>query len=162
MARFIEALHPRDKNGRFKGKGSAGVRVSTRSVSVNAGRRYAVVPGKVNVYVGGLIRVENASRSKGPIDRFIDRKSEKLLSLIPDGGARRVAQGLAGTGQFRSGSTLVQGTLGRRSTPTIRATKNSGSLARNSARTGDTIKMSGTKKRAPRKPRQPRRRVITA
>lgn len=148
-------FQPRDSNGRWTSTGSVGVRVSTRSASLTAGRRVALVPGKVNLYVGGLVRVENASRTKGPISRASDRLQDRLVSAIPDGAFKRAAAGLSSKGQFRDGSTLVQGSTGRRAAPTIRATRSSGSMRRG----GATYTQNPETAQPTRRPRAPRKRV---
>lgn len=141
--------HPRDGNGRFRRKGSVGVRVSTRSISVTAGQRIPLVPGKVNLFVGGLVRLENASRAKGPVQRGFDRLTDRAINLVPDGGLRNIAKGLAGEGSVRRGSTLITGSTGLRSTPTIRATRSSSG----SVQTGNKTRSPNRKPRAPRQPR---------
>ena len=168
MGRWTPSLHPRDRNGRFTKKTSVGIRVSTRSVSATAGVRFPIVPGKVNLFVGGLVRIENASRAKGPLDRLADAGRDKLINALPEGAISRIGKGLIGEGQYRSGSTLIQGTTGRRSTPTIRVGRTSGSgKTRTPARNGkpasvQTTTGSGTRSpnRKPRQPRAPRPRRV--
>lgn len=158
MGLFNSALHPRDGRGRFANKATIGFRVSTRSVSGTVGTRFPLVPGKVNIYVGALVRVENASRSKGPLDRLIGGAKERTVSAFPEGKLRDIASGLASKGAVNHGSTLITGSTGRRSTPTLRSQTSVGGSRR------DTISSPAASKarreRAPRKPRQPRR-VIT-
>lgn len=163
MARWTPSLHPRDRNGRFASKGSIGFRVSTRSVSATAGRRFPIVPGKVNLYVGALVRVENASRSKGPIDKLTDKVQDRLVNAIPEGATRNIIKNLAGSGSHREGSTLISGTTGRRSTPTIRVTRSSAPGGGSNSRNTGSVQTSGVSRSPNRKPRAPRanRPVVT-
>lgn len=158
MSHWTPSLHPRDESGRFKSKGSVGLRVSTRSVSATAGYRIPIVPGKINVFVGGLVRVENASRAKGPIDRFVDRKTDQVLSKLPDGATSNIIKGLVSNGQYKNGSTLVQGNTGRRSAPTLRVGRST-AKATNNANTG-AVQTTRSPNRKPRVPRQPRARRV--
>jgi hypothetical protein len=118
-------LHPRDGDGKFKRKASIGVRVSTRSVSATIGKRFPIIPGRANLYVGGLVRLENARRSKGPISLAADRFQDKLINLAPEGRTRDVIGSVLREGSVRQGSTLITANSGRRSSPTIRATRSS-------------------------------------
>ncbi len=164
MARiFNPSLHPRDQNGRFRKKASVGVRVSTRSVSVTVGRRFPIVPGKANVYVGGLVRLEKASRSKGPIARAADRVQDRLIEAIPEGAARNIIGGVLQEGSYRQGSTLITANSGIRSSPTIRATRSSQPVSRRVQETGQvqTPGLNRSPNRKPRKPRQRRTPTIT-
>lgn len=154
MSRWTPSLHPRDANGRFRSKTTASVRLSTRSVSATVGRRFALVPGKVNLYVGGLVRLENASRNKGPIDKLQDKIQDRLVNAVPDGKLRAIASGLAGSGQFREGSTLITGSTGRKGTPTIRVGTSGGNLKPGGGvQTGNRTRSPNRKPRAPRTPR---------
>lgn len=140
--RFDPSKHPRDEDGKFKRKLSVGLRVSTRSASATVGKRYPIVPGKVNLYVGGLVRVESANRNKGPISRGAARIQDQAIRLLPDGEFRNNVQSLVKEGRARQGSTLISGTTGRRSRPTISFAQNDSSR-REAAR----------RQRAPRPPR---------
>mgnify|MGYP001047240209 CR=1 FL=1 len=163
MSRWNSALHPRGPDGRFRSKTTYGVRVSTRSVSATVGRRIPLVPGKVNLYVGGLVRLENASRSKGPIDRVLDRAGDRLVNAVPDGRGRDIARSLVGTGQFREGSTLITANTGRRGRATVSARRSTGGTMRG----GNSVQTKGnasvrSPNRKPRQPRQPRARKVAA
>lgn len=125
MARWSPSEHPRDQNGKFRKKVSVGVRVSTRSASVTAGRRVPLIPGRVNLYVGGLVRLENARRSKGPLSRLADRAQDRAINALPEGALKSAVGSVLKEGNYRAGSTLITANSGRRSTPTIRATRSS-------------------------------------
>jgi hypothetical protein len=154
---FNSALHPRDRNGRFVSKTTYGVRVGTRSVSATVGKRFPLIPGKVNVYVGGLVRIENASRSKGPIDRMADKIQDRVVQATPD-RAKGIVGSLLGTGQFREGSTLITASTGRRSRATVSARRTTGG-AKNTQTTGNAVR---SPNRKPRQARQPRARKVAA
>lgn len=157
MARWTPSKHPRDGQGRFR-KVNIGVRVSTRSVSVTAGRRVPLIPGRVNLYVGGLARLENAKRSRGPLAKAQERATERLVNVIPDGALKNAVGGILKEGQFRAGSTLITANSGRRSTPTIRATRNSGKAK---ATRGGIDTPGGTPRSPNRKPRTRSRQSYT-
>jgi len=75
VARWNAAEHPRYPNGRFRPKLSQSVRLSTRSISYNAGVRVPVLPGRAQLYVGALVRVERVNGSdigRSVINRGID------------------------------------------------------------------------------------------
>lgn len=100
---------PRDSKGRWTkgfGRVQVGGRISTSSASLTVGKRIPVVPGKVNVYVGGLVRVERANRGNGLIDRKIDAATSSLIQRLPS-NFQGIAQSLADDGRYRQGSTLV-------------------------------------------------------
>lgn len=128
MAGWNPTLHPRDHDGKFKRKASIGVRVSTRSVSATIGRRFPIIPGRVNLYVGGLARIENAKRSKGPIAQAADKIQDRLINIAPEGKVRDVIGSVVRDGAVRQGSTLISANSGRKSSPTIRVTKSSSRL----------------------------------
>lgn len=163
MGRFWNsAMHPRDSNGRFAKKLSVGVRVSTRSVSVTVGKRVPLVPGKVNLYVGALARVERANRNNGPLDRAIDGIKNSVVNSFPEGKFRNIASSLAQQGSVNTGSTLITGSTGFRGTPTIRASTRVGG-APVARPTGTSLTPAGRpSKRVARAPRQPRARKVAS
>jgi hypothetical protein len=146
MARWTPSKHPRDGKGRFR-KVNVGVRVSTRSVSVTAGRRLPLIPGRVNLYVGGLARLENARRSRGPVARAQEVVTDALVNKLPEGKLRDLAGSIAKEGRFQAGSTLITASSGRRSTPTIRATRNSGKEKKGGIQTPGAIRSPNRKPR---------------
>lgn len=153
MARWNPSFHPRDEDGKFRRKASVGVRVSTRSVSATVGRRFPIIPGRANLYVGGLIRLENANRSKGVISRAADRVQDRVINAIPEGRTRDVIGGVLREGSVRQGSTLISASTGRRSTPTIRATRSSAMRSPGQVQTAG-VASTATSERSPnRKPR---------
>lgn len=96
MARFNPAEHPRYPNGRFKPKLSQSVRVSTRSISYNAGIRVPVVPGRAQLYVGALVRVERVQGGdfmKNQINRGVDKVAGRFGDV---GGKSSIARLIKG------------------------------------------------------------------
>lgn len=153
LRRWNSSEHPRDARGRFVSKLSVGLRVNTRSASVTVGRRFPVIPGKVNVYTGALIRVERANRGNGIVDRKIDAAQAAIVSRLPSEALRGFAQGIAENGRFKQGSTLV--TVGgiRPQTPTIRLTNNGAKAKDKNTITRNKPRSPNRKPRAPRQPR---------
>lgn len=165
---FREALHPRDRKGRFAKKGSipaltggsasrsgAGfklpgtakvtVRASLSSATVSYGRTLPLIPGKVNIHLGVLARVEKAGGGQNFLEKRFDSLADKVAGRLPK---NKVGSAIGDV--IRGKKTDVGGvTIGgnrRRVNPTIRATSKS---KKNSA---------GRKVRKPRQPRQPRQR----
>jgi hypothetical protein len=88
--------HPRYPNGRFRPKLSQSVRLSPISVSYNAGARVPIVPGRANLYVGALVRVERAGGNK-----FLKRHTDSAVNAVArkfgdKGGTSHLAQVLKG------------------------------------------------------------------
>jgi hypothetical protein len=164
---FRESQHPRDRRGRFARKGSgltaiAGssaksegfklpgtakvtVRASLSSATVTYGRTLPLIPGRVNVHLGVLARVEKAGG--GP--NFLEKRADRLIDAV----ASRLPQNKAGSAVadvLRGKKTEVAGVaIGgnrRRINPTLRATSKSKKAT------------AGRKVRKPRQPRQPRQR----
>lgn len=125
MGLWREILHPRDSKGRFVRKASVGVRVSTRSASVTVGKRYPIVPGKVNVYGGVLLRVERANAGNGIVDRWIDQAQSRVVSAIPEGTLRNVAQSLSEGQKVRSNGLTISGSGIRPQSPQLRINRSS-------------------------------------
>jgi hypothetical protein len=68
-------------NGRFRPKLSQSVRVSTRSISYNVGVRVPIVPGRANLYVGGLARLERAQGKgfgQGRVTKVVNSIAKRL------------------------------------------------------------------------------------
>lgn len=164
---FRESDHPRDRRGRFTSKGRgvlalAGspsdrkgfklpgtakvtVRASLSSATVTYGRTLPLIPGRVNVHLGVLARVEKAGG--GP--NFLEKRADRLIEAV----ATRLPQNKAGQAVadvIRGKKTEVAGVaIGgnrRRINPTIRAASKSKKST------------AGRKVRKPRQPRQPRQR----
>lgn len=96
MARWNSADHPRYPNGRFRPKLSQSVRLSPRSISYNAGVRVPVVPGRAQLYVGALVRLERVQGGRFG-QRVIERGVNKVSGLFGDRkGSSVVARVLKG------------------------------------------------------------------
>ncbi len=79
--------HPRDAHGRFRPKFSHGARLSPTSVSYSAGFRVPIVPGRANLYVGALARVEHAGGTQ-LLKRQTDRAVDAVAGRFGDAGGR--------------------------------------------------------------------------
>lgn len=112
MARWNSAAHPRYPNGQFRPKFSQSVRLSPISVSYNAGVRIPIVPGRANLYVGALARVERAGGNtflKKQTDRavnsvarkFGDKRGSSVLATLLKGNEINTKRGLRVTGPGR-------------------------------------------------------------
>lgn len=84
MGRWLEALHPRDKNGRFRRKGKVSFRLGLRSATVTYGRTIPIVPGKVGLHLGVLARLESTSAKKGYLSRLTDKALAQVAKRAPD------------------------------------------------------------------------------
>lgn len=91
--------HPRDAHGRFRPKFSHGARLSPTSVSYSAGFRVPVVPGRANLYVGALARVEHAGSSN-----ILKKQTDRAVNAV----ARRLgdAEGRSAVAQVFKGNTV--------------------------------------------------------
>jgi len=83
--------HPRDAHGRFRPRLSQSIRVSPISVSYNAGARFPVSK-HANVYVGALVRVENArggaafkKQSDAAVNKLLGRHKDTLVGKVLKG-----------------------------------------------------------------------------
>lgn len=148
LRRFIESEHPRGSDGKFRRKASVGVRVSTRSATVTVGKRYPIIPGKVNVYGGVLLRVERANAGNGIVDRLVDNAQSKLVSALPEGTLRNIGESLASGQSHREGSTLISASGIKPNTPTLRVTRSS-----KPSYTKNDADATPRRKRTPREPR---------
>lgn len=161
---FRESEHPRDRRGRFAKKGAgltaiAGssaksegfklpgtakvtVRASLSSATVTYGRTLPLIPGKLNVHLGVLARVEKAGGGPNFLEKRADRLIDAVASRLPKNQAgRAVADVLRGKKTDVAGVSV--GGRKRRINPTLRATSKS---------------KKDTAGRKVRKPRQPRQR----
>ena len=84
MARWIEALHPRDGNGRFKSKTKVSFRLGARSATFTVGRSIPIIPGKVGIHLGVLARLENLSEQRGYLAKLTDRALGQLAKRLPE------------------------------------------------------------------------------
>lgn len=82
--RWIEALHPRDRNGRFRRKGKVSFRLGTRSASITYGRTIPIIPGKVGLHLGVLARLESLSEKRGYLARLTDKALGKIATKVPE------------------------------------------------------------------------------
>lgn len=106
--RWNPAQHPRDGNGRFRPKFSQSVRLSTSSISYNVGYRVPIVPGRANLYVGALARVENANGNQY-LKNFTDKAINSVAKRFGDAGGRsNLAQVLKGN-EIKVKKVSVQG-----------------------------------------------------
>lgn len=146
MARYNPSLHPRDSKGRWTSKGKLTGRVSLRSATLQYGRTFPLIPGKVNIYVGALARVEKA----GDKQTFLEKKAaagiEKLIGKIPQNKVGKFASGLLRDKQAQVGGLSVARQGARRRGPQLKVSSAKAATA-------------GRRVRQPRAPRQPRRPV---
>lgn len=120
MARWNAAEHPRYPNGRFRPRLSQSVRLSPISVSYNAGVRIPIVPGRANLYVGALARVERAGSNT-----FLKRHTDSAVNAVArrfgdHGGQSNVAQLLKGNEINTRGGLRVTGPGRLINAPTFR------------------------------------------
>ncbi len=128
MPRWNPSLHPRDGNGRFRPKLSQSVRLSPISVSYNAGVRVPIVPGRANLYVGALVRVERAGGNqflKKQTDRFVNAVAGRFGDAD---GRSAVAQVLKGN-EIKRGGLRIVGPRNVINTPSFRVSSTPASRA---------------------------------
>lgn len=165
---FREALHPRDRKGRFAKKGGltaltsgssarsqgfklpgtakVSVRASLSSATVTYGRTLPLIPGKLNVHLGVLARIEKASGGPNFLEKRVDSALGKIASRLPKNKAGEALGDVLRGKKADIGGVTVGGGGRRRVNPTIRATTKSKRAT------------AGRKVRKPRTPRQPRQR----
>lgn len=148
LRRFIESEHPRNRDGKFRPKASVGLRVSTRSATATIGKRFPLIPGKINVYGGVLLRVERANAGNSVVDRLVDNAQSKLVNALPEGTLRNIGQSLASGQSHREGSTLISASGIRPNSPTVRLTRSS-----KPSYTKNAADATPRRQRAPRQPR---------
>ena len=77
------AKHPRAEDGKFIPAGKFSYRVSTRSATVHYGHTFPIIPGKANLYVGALARVERSRGHETAIEKKIKARGRKLTERLP-------------------------------------------------------------------------------
>src|SRR6185295_2108554 len=147
MVKYNPSLHPRDSKGRWTSKGKLTGRVSLRSATLQYGRTFPLIPGKVNIYVGALARVEKAGDRQSFLEKKVSAGIDKLVDRIPQNKVGKFASGLLRDKQASVGGLSVNRQGARRRAPQLRV-----SSARASTH--------GRKVRQPRAPRQARRRPV--
>jgi hypothetical protein len=75
--------HPRGPDGKFITAGKLSFRVSPRSATVMYGHTLPIVPGKANLYVGVLARVERAPGYKTGLEKSASNIGKKLTAKFP-------------------------------------------------------------------------------
>lgn len=122
------AEHPRYPNGRFRPKFSQSVRLSPISVSYNAGVRVPIVPGRANLYLGALARVERSGRSGGLFQKHVDRLVNGVSAKLGDPmGRSNIAQLLKGHEVNTRSGLRVQGPRNVINAPTFRVSSTAAS-----------------------------------
>lgn len=149
MGRWLEALHPRDKNGRFKSKTKVSFRLGTRSATLTAGRSFPIIPGKVGIHLGVLARLESLSEKRGYLAKLTDKALEQVARRVPEKQRQTVLDVLKRRkatvggvqihqigGQRRASSIKVSNSIAgpRRATAGTRATRNRKPRTRSVAR----------------------------
>lgn len=137
------------KSGGFKlpGKGRVQVRASLRSATVQYGRTLPIIPGKVNLYLGVLARVEKGNNNPTLLERKVSEATDKLASKIPQkGAAGKLVADLLRKGESSINGVRIARQGGRRRASSIRVTQAKAS----------------TQGRKVRQPRQPRQRKYPA
>jgi hypothetical protein len=115
------AQHPRYANGRFRPRLSQSVRLSPISVSYNAGARVPIIPGRANLYLGALVRVERSGRHGGVFQKHIDRAVHGVGKKLGDPhGRSNLAQLLKGHEINTKGGLRVTAPRNVVNTPTFR------------------------------------------
>jgi hypothetical protein len=127
VARWNPANHPRYPNGRFRPKLSQSVRLSPISVSYNAGLRIPVVPGRANLYVGALARVERVG-GNGLFQRQVNNTVNRLFARAGDPeGRSNLAQLLKGNEINTRSGLRVKGPSQLINAPTFRVSSTAAS-----------------------------------
>lgn len=161
---FNPSLHPRDNKGRWRSKGGAAssalkaigsgassekkgiklpgtghvtVRAGLSSATVMYGRTVPLIPGKVNIHVGVLARVEKAGSGPNFLEKRVDNLINKVAAKLP----RKAGDVLKGNKTDIGGVTIGTGKR-RRINPQVRVSNKK--------------KTAGRKVRQPRTPRQRR------
>ncbi|MBK8246283.1 MAG: hypothetical protein IPK85_02570 [Gemmatimonadetes bacterium] len=143
------ADHPRYPNGKFRPKFSQSVRLSPISVSYNAGVRVPIVPGRANLYLGALARVERSGRSGGFFQQHIDRAVHAVSGKLGDPhGRSNIAQLLKGHEINTKGGLRVTGPTKLVNAPTFRVSSTPASREK-----GFELQKAGEPRSARRRPR---------
>lgn len=148
MARWNPADHPRYPNGTFRPKLSQSVRLSPRSISYNAGVRVPVVPGRAQLYVGALVRVERVQGGDF-MKRHVNRGVDKIATKFGDKGGRSNLARLIKGDDIQIKQYRIQTGGLRPATPNFRI-----SSTPNSRQTFEVQERKASNERAPR--RRPR------
>lgn len=157
---------PRDRRGRFAKKGGAQtaltggsakkgfkvpgtskvtVRASLSSATITYGRTLPLIPGKVNIHLGVLARVEKASSGPNFLEKKVDRLIENVATRLPQGKVGDAVKDVL-RGKKTDVAGVEIGGRRRRINPTIRAQSKSKKTT------------AGRKVRKPRTARQNRQR----
>lgn len=160
---YRESEHPRDSRGRWRSKGSSAlkeigggesapkrgiklpgtgrvtVRAGLSSATIMYGRTVPLIPGKVNVHVGVLGRIEKAGSGPNFLEKRVDNLIEKVAQRLPE----KVGDVVRGKKTDVGGVTIGTGKR-RRVNPQIRVSNKK--------------KTAGRKVRQPRQPRQRRQK----
>lgn len=120
--------HPRYPNGKFRPKLSQSVRLSPISVSYNVGVRVPVVPGRANLYLGALARVERTGRHGGVFQQHVDRAVHAVSGKLGDPhGQSNIARLLKGHEINTKGGLRVAGPNNLVNAPTFRVSSTAAS-----------------------------------
>lgn len=134
-----------NKKSGFKlpGQGRVQVRASLRSATVQYGRTLPIVPGKLNLYLGVLARVEKGNNNPTFLEKKVSEATENLASRIPQKGAT----GKLLADLLRKGESTVNG---------VKVARSGGKRRASSIRLTQAKATRGRKVRQPRQPRQKR------
>lgn len=111
--------HPREPNGRFASTGRFSYRVSTRSATVHYGHTFPIIPGKANLYVGALARLERNRGHETAVEKKLKARGRVLVSKLPAKVQRIASKG----GYETPGGTTITFNKPKVRQPTIRASK---------------------------------------
>lgn len=111
--------HPRGQDGRFVSTGRFSYRVSTRSATVHYGHTFPIIPGKANLYVGALARVERNRGHETAVEKKLKARGRKITSQLP----AKVQSVLSKGGYETPGGTTIRFNKPKVRQPTIRASK---------------------------------------
>lgn len=131
------------------GPGTITVRASLRSGTVQYGKTFPLIPGKANIYIGGLVRLEKAGNKPSFLEKKRNEAVDKILTRIPQSRAGKAASDILRNGQTQVGGVTVGKSGGKRRASSIRVSNSKQAMAGKRVRAG----------RKPRKPRQPRKRA---
>jgi len=123
--------------------------LSPISVSYNAGLRVPIVPGRANLYLGALARVERSGRAGGVFQQHIDRAVHAVSAKLGDPhGTSNLARLLKGHDINTKGGFRVQGPTKLVNAPTFRVSSTPASREK-----GFELQKAGQPRSARRKPR---------
>lgn len=154
--------HPRGEDGKFVSTGKFSYRVSTRSATVHYGHTFPLIPGKANLYVGALARVERNRGHETAVEKKLKARGRVLVSKLPAKVQRIASKG----GYETPGGTTISFSKPKVRQPTIRASKGfrkAPTHTRVSTKSAKIPVTGATGVRQVRSPnRKPRTRSITA